>query len=401
MIQIGDFHFTRDQTESVCRMMATDRISPTQYVPEFERQFAQRHGCLYGLMTNSGTDALRVIVAAMKEKYGWNDGDSIYVPALTFVATVNVVIQNGLVPVPIDVSMYDFNLNPWRVEQKFRRSTEMGDKPRAVLVAHLAGRMAEMNALMEICKERDLKVIEDSCETVGVGIQGRMTGSWGEAGAFSFYMAHHITTGVGGMITTNDKTMNDLCRSLINHGRDIRYIPGYTKEPLSKELLKVRYKFDRIGYSCRPTEFEAALGLEQLKMLDENLKRRQYNAEWLLKVLGQYRGLSFPCGIDLKCHSWMFFPILVKVGVDKYDLCLHLEKHGIETRDLLPLIDQPCYKAYNWELKSYPTAKEFYERGFFIGCHPYLEQKDLENIDQAFNSYFAKNLTKEVVGAIN
>lgn len=325
-------------------------LSPGPKVKEFEENFSKKHNQRYGVMVNSGTDALRIALAALKEKYGWKDGDVILVPSVTFVATVNVVLQLKLRPMLIDVGMYDFNLNPDNLD---RRLSTMPDTShiKAVIPVHLAGRPCDMSRIMALAKTYHLKVLEDSCETMAVdGI------AKGDVTAFSFYVAHILTTGVGGMATTNDKELKDLMWSYANHGR--RKVGSF--------------EYDRIGYSCRPTEFEAALGLNQLSKLDAIIDQRRRNAFYLHTHLARNKNLYTNYFPDSAC---MFFPILVR-NRSKEPIMALLEKNGIETRELMPLTNQPCYKGL-WEQESYGVAEEVNRCGFYVGCHQDLTQDRL------------------------
>jgi dTDP-4-amino-4,6-dideoxygalactose transaminase len=389
-ITIADFRFTVAEKTAVHSILDGNRISPDYHVKTFESRFASRHGCSDGLMTNSGTDALRIALAALKETCLWQEGDQVLVPALTFVATVNVVIQLNLEPVPVDVGMHDWNMNPdnldWRLATMPDRS-----RIRGLIVAHLFGQPADMPRIMEVARKYKLKVLEDSCECMGVEVEGKSVGSYGEAACFSTYMAHLITTGVGGMITTNDPNLSIVMRSFLNHGRDSFYIPGYRQPALSLELLKARYRFTRIGYSSRPTEFEAAIGLCQLDDLAASIAKRQQNAAKLKAALKAFPQLVLPTAV--REHAWMMFPLALKEGskVDKFELCACLEKAGVETRELLPLLNQPCYSGMGWNLSDYSIARWLTEKGFYIPCHPYLTESDLARMISAFASFFERS----------
>lgn len=329
-------------------------------------------------MTNSGTDALRIALAALKERGNWKDGDIVFVPAVTFVATVNVVLQLNLTPKLVDVSMTDYNLNPWNLERLYYTPDNEKSWPknaRCVIPVHIAGVPCDMPQILKVAKRRNLAVLEDSCETLGVpGI------AKGDATAFSFYVAHLLTTGVGGMATTNDPKLNQLMWSFCNHGRRDRGA----------------FRFDRIGYSCRPTEFEAALGLNQLYRLREILNKRRRIARLLHETL-----MPYP---ELHTHfvpesANMFFPLLLKEGspVRKEVLMEFLGKHGIETRELLPLINQPCYKGLWDTTNGFTVAKSVNERGFYIGCHQDMTLDDVRDIGETFDKFFSVKRREKTV----
>ena len=366
------------------------QLSPGPMCRVFEDQFRKYHGRKHAFFVNSGTDALRVGLLAMKKKYGWPDGSGVIVPAVTFVASVNVIIQAGLTPVFMDVGG-DYNINPWNVRRFFECSRP--DNVKAIMVVHLFGQIADMSELMKVAKERKLRVIEDSCESVGSEQNGRRCGTFGDVACFSTYQCHILATGVGGMAVTDDNKLHDLMRSYGNHGRDVAYLPGFRKPVLSKSLLSKRFRFVRDGYSSRPSEFEAALGIGQMERLDDNLRKRRYVAELLVKEfsLDFWRDLILPEPAPGRTHSYMMFPILIKENskVRKNSLCYFLEKRGIETRDMMPITTQPVFKEIAGHL-DFPITNLINRNGFYIPCHPGMTKKDIRHIHTVFIDFFKK-----------
>lgn len=358
---LGTLSLTDKDLDSVKSVVASNWLSPGPHVKAFEQAFSKRHQQSYGVMVNSGTDALRIALAALKERYRWKDGDTVLVPAITFVATVNVVLQLNLIPRLVDVSMYDFNINPDNLAHIYQTSEV---KAKCLIPVHLAGKPCDMSSLLDLASKHKLRVLEDSCETMGVPGIAR-----GDITAFSFYVAHLLTTGVGGMATTNDKDLKELMWSYSNHGR--------------RELKK--FQFDRIGYSCRPTEFEAALGLNQLPLLGDIIAKRRRNARYLFENLCDLRGLHLTYSPDSSC---MFFPVLIdkESGIPKAAFMNHLEKRGIESRELMPITNQPCYKHIFKEY-DYPVAREVNASAFYIGCHQDMTLSDLDEIIDAFSVF--------------
>lgn len=371
--------------EIILEVLGSKQFSPGSKVREFEQRFAALHKAKHAVFVNSGTDALRLSFLALKEKYGWKDGSCVAVPALTFVATVNVILQAGLRPFFVDVGMIDYCLNPWNLERRLEGSSV---DLVAILPVHLFGQQADMLEILKMAEKRNWKVIEDSCETILNPIQGAVS-------CHSTYMAHHLTTGVGGLALTNDDELHELLRSYANHGRNVSYLPGYRRPAPTKELLKKRFQFDRIGYSCRATEFEAALGLAQLEGLEETIIKRCNRADSLRYFLSMISELRLPGA--LRSHTWMMFPVILREDsrIDKYDLCLHLEESGIETRDMMPVTNQPCYKEF-FEGSSFSVADWVNRCGFYIPIYPSMTPGELWQIVRAFQSFPAfKSLTKK------
>ncbi len=280
---VGTLDLSDREKQNVMDALNGSRLSYGPFSRRFEREFAQMHGCQYSVFVNSGTSALSLAVATLKELHGWQDGDEVLVPALTFVATANVVLEHNLVPVFVDCDPVTYNIDPTKIE------TKITPKTRCMMVVHLFGLCADMDPILEIAKRRNLKIIEDSCETVGVSYKGKRVGSFGEISCFSTYIAHLVVTGVGGLAVTKDEKYAEVLRSLANHGRDNIYVSIDDDKDIDgaklHEVIKRRFKFIRRGYSFRATEMEAALGVGQLERWPEILAARQRNAEKLKALL--------------------------------------------------------------------------------------------------------------------
>lgn len=394
-ISTGCVEIGKRESDLVNQVLDSGWVSPGPFVAEFESKFSKLHDNTFGVMVNSGTDALRIALAALKEAHGWKDGDEVIVPALTFVATVNVILQNNLTPVFVDVDPITLNLNPDLI--KAARTV----KTRAIIPVHMFGLMADMYHIQ--AESYGLKIIEDSCETMGTryidghenekGYTGdRRNGSCGafsDIACFSTYACHLIVTGVGGIAITNNSDYEQLMRSYANHGRDPYFLGGHSQKGkrITLELLQKRFLYHRVGYSSRVSEFEAALGVAQLDRLNAILKKRQHNATLLERLLspvwwnGTDGALHLPRVIPVnRQHAFMMFPIVIKDdSIDRDLFCLYLERKGVETRPLMPLLTQPVYKNLWGDISwNYPVAYEATTRGFYVGCHQQLTDVDIE-----------------------
>lgn len=378
---VGDFKVEQTDRDYVNEVLNTGRLSYGPFTKKFEQEFARLHHVKYAIFCNSGTSALQVALHALKLKYGYQDGDEVIVPALTFVATVNIVIQNGMKPVLVDVDPMYYELNENLIEKAITSRT------RAIIPVHVGGLPCNMTKIMEIANKHKLQVIEDSCETMFAKQSGKRVGSFGNMGCFSTYVAHILTTGVGGFVTTNDEELARSCKSLFNHGRNNIYMSidddkGKTQNEL-KEIVSKRFQFENVGYSYRATEFEGAIGLAQIERYKKNIEARKNNAAYL------YEGLKdLPLGLPNERidtdHVYMFYPL---VAEDRNELCQYLEEHGIETRYLLPLTNQPVYKdIFNEE--DYPVAKMLNEHAFYIASHPGLTKDNLDYIIRIFRRFY-------------
>lgn len=391
-IGVGTLSISKEETANVMKALKTNRLSYGPFSREFERKFAASHDSKYGVFVNSGTSALSIAVACLKETCGWKDGDEILVPALTFVATANVVFDHHLKPVFVDCDAKTYNIDPSKIE------AAITPKTRGIMVVHLFGLIADMDPILKIARKHKLEIIEDSCETMGVSYRGRRAGSFGAISCFSTYVAHLIVTGVGGLAVTSDPKYAEILRSLANHGRDSIYISIDDDKDIDgaafKEVIRRRFRFIRRGFSFRATELEAAIGVGQLKQLPKIIKKRQENAKKLTKVLRPFeRYLQLP-SFDPKVqeHAFMMYPIVIKPDAPctKDELVQHLEQWNVQTRDMLPLINQPVYAAMKIDQKQFPVADWVNRCGFYIGSHQGITAKEIEYIGKVFTEFFQK-----------
>lgn len=387
-VRLGDWQCDDRTRELVNQVLDSGRVSYGPISREFEQRFSQIHGCQYGVLSNSGTSSLQVALQALKEIHGWADGDEVIVPALTFVATVNIVIHNRMAPVLVDIEPDYYAVDPSLIE------AAITPKTRAIIPVHPFGQPADMTAIREIANRHALKIIEDSCECMFASQNGEMVGSMSDIGCFSLYMAHLITAGVGGVATTNNPDYAAKMRSLVNHGRDGIYISIDDDANGSRETIERRFSFDSVGHSFRITEFEAALALAQLDSYPSMVNHRRMNGIVLKEMLFTYSDfIRLPRIREKDGHSFMMFPVVLSRG-DKWDLIHHLESNGIETREMLPLTNQPVYADWCNE-DNHPVAKHINNQGFYIGCHPYLKAADLTYIHRIFSEYFATRRERE------
>lgn len=389
-ITLGHLDISPKGKEYANDALNSNRLSAGKYTKRFESEFANLHGCNHGVFCNSGTSSLQIALAALKEVHSYKDGDEVIVPATTFIATSNIVLQNGLKPVFADVNPRTFNIDPGEIIKRITPRT------RCIIPVHLFGLPADMPNIMKIARALDLQVIEDSCETMFADINTVPVGCFGDIGCFSTYVAHLIVGGVGGLVTTNHSRYAELCRSLMAHGRDSIYTnidADDSDDPaLRRQMIERRYSFDRVGYSYRATELEAAIALSELERYKTNIGTRRENASYLTFLLSDIPVLQLPWIPLNYTHSFMMFPMVLKIG-DRDTLLMHLEENGIETRYLFPLLSQPVYRKMFPGLENqYPNAQHLANQGFFIGSHQNLTREDIRYISDVIHSYF-KHLT--------
>lgn len=385
IIDMGTVNISPLQKKLVNQCLNDNRLSYGRMTWKFEKEWAKLHGVKYALFCNSGTSALQVAIHALKDKYGWKDGDEVIIPATTFVATMNVILHNKLKPVFVDVERDYFNIDPEKIERA------INNKTRAIMPVHLLGQPAQMDRIMEIAKKHNLRVIEDSCETVGVKYDDRVVGSWGDVSCFSTYASHLVVTGVGGFVCTNDTDIAMRVKGLYNHGRDGLYHSIDHDDQDSIKMLKNRFNFIHSGYSYRATELESALGLGHLVRLKKELKIRRRNADYLMEGLDDLyiRGfIKLPYVFPYSEHAYMLFGI-VCLDDRRDKLVNFLEENGIMTRYMMPLLNQPIFKELYGNIQNdFPVSKMLIEKAFLIGVHSELTLKDLDYVISKFHEFY-------------
>lgn len=367
--------------------MALDsgRLSPGSFVHKFETTFAKMHNQRYGIACNSGTSALHVGLEALKEKYKWAKDSEVLVPAITFIATSNACLHAGLKPVFVDVDSRTYNIDPNLIEEKIT------DKTVAIMPVHTFGQPCEMDPIVEIAKKYNLKILEDCAEAHFATYKGRPVASFSDIAGSSTYVAHTITTGIGGVITTDDTELAEISRSLVAHGRACTCETCIASNPKQVCKLRMQTEMDkrfmmvRLGYSYRIGELEGALGVAQLENKDLIMNTRKANARYLTDAFKNKIEdvIQLPYYPDYVDHSFMMYPLVVKNSAKftKDEITHYLEKENIETRPMLPLLNQPIYKDLFGDIeKNYPVAQWINKNGFYVGCHHGLNKEALDKI---------------------
>jgi len=390
---IGTFETTPLIDKLIADVLRSGRISYGPMSREFEERFAAEHNCEYAILSNSGTSSLQVALQAMRDHLHWSPGDNVIVPATTFVATPNIVVHNNMRPRFVDVRKDDYGMDPALIE------AAIDSRTRAIIPVHLFGQPCDMDPIREIAAAHQLRIIEDSCETMFAKYKGEMVGSMGDVGAFSLYMAHILVAGVGGVGTTNDPELAARMRSLVNHGLSLRNLNA-GKNFAPQFMLGRNFEFEGHGHSFRITELEAALALGQMDDPYYNiLAPRRRNARHLstgIKNANTFTDtgdewLTTSTPIADRTHAWMMFPVMVTDAAPfkKMDITTYLNEQGIETRDMLPILGQPAYSYL--DPSDFPVSADIIEKGFYIGCHQGLTPDHVsymvQHIERFYNGY--------------
>ncbi|HEY44602.1 MAG TPA: DegT/DnrJ/EryC1/StrS family aminotransferase [Anaerolineae bacterium] len=392
-VPFGTISIPEQSKRLIGEILDTKRISSGKYVRMFENRFAELSGVKEAVALSSGTDADTLALAVLHD-YGARRGDEVIVPALSFVATGNAVLHAGFSPVFVDIERDTLNLDPSQIE------SAITEKTRAILAVHLMGKPADMDAIRSIARRHELYVIEDAAEAHGALYKGKPVGGLGDMGAFSLYHAHTITTGEGGIVTTNNEEYAEILRSLRSHGRackckvcTINIASNYcSKRFQGDDGEDIRFVFERIGYSCKMNELEAALGLGNIEIYHDILGKRRRN---LLYVLERFKKFSpFLATIREEPDTQIgphAIPIIVQeeASFSREDLANYLEEHGIETRTIFASMPTQCagFACLGYELGQFPNAEYIGERGVHIGVHQDLGLEEMEYLMETIEEY--------------
>ena len=332
-------------------------------IPEFEQGFARFVGVRHAVAVNSGTAALHVAVDAA----GIGPGDEVLVSASTNIATALAAVHNGAVPVPVDSEAETWNLDLDLVERLITPKT------RAIIPVHLYGHPVDMDRLMEIARRRNLVVIEDCAESHGATVRGRMTGSFGAMGCFSFYANKVITTGEGGMVVTDDDALAERLRLLRNLA-----------------FTKPRFRHELAGYNFRMTGYQAAMGTVQLGRITEVIAEKRRVTHTYNRALAGIPGLRLPAEASWARNVYWMYAAVVEpaFGVGRDELARRLEADGIETRTFFcPMNQQPCLLSLSdFRAVPCPVADGLWDNGLYLPSTYSLSEDVIRQVAGAVTS---------------
>ncbi|MGR3302421.1 MAG: DegT/DnrJ/EryC1/StrS family aminotransferase [Candidatus Scalindua sp.] len=401
-VSVGDFQFGAEERAAINEVLDAGRLSEWKKVNEFERLFADYINTKHCVAVNSGTSALIVGLSALIYDSRFpkvRKGSKVITTPLTYVATINAIVLTGLEPVFVDVDPNNFSILPQKIEEHLKNADDP-ENYSIILPVHLMGYPCDMDEIKRIAEEYDLIVLEDSAQAHGSLYKGQKTGSLSLLSIFSFYIAHNIQAGEMGAVVTDDENLINLMRKLKANGRMCDcpvctrpngYCPYFPQD--EDEDFDPRFVHDVIGYNFKIMEFEAALGVSQLKKADFIFEKRQNNVRFLNERLDKYSDdLQLPA--FSKDVSYLAYPIVIKEHskfTRKY-LREELEKNGIENRPLFGCVptQQPAYKYLQVKYEGkIPNAEYIGKNAFYIGCHQYLNQDDLEYVVSIFEKIFS------------
>ena len=352
MIFIAKPLMGEEEKKAVSEVLDSGMIACGPKTEEFEKKFAKYVGCKYAIATTSGTTALHLGLLSL----GISKGDEVIVPSFSFIASANSILFCNAKPVFCDVNQKTFNIEVNKIENPITGKTK------AIMPVHLYGQPADMRSITDIAEDYDLKVIGDACQAHGAKYNGKMIGSFGDVECFSFYPTKNMTTGEGGMITTNSEELAEKAYSIRNHGRE-----------------KNRWGYDHgsLGYNYRMTDIAAAIGIEQLKKLPKFNEKRRENAKYLNENLSEIKEIATPIVLKNAEHVYHLYTIRCK---DREKLIYQLKENEVGYGIYYP---KPLH--FYKHLKQYAhrdlkNSEILANEVLSLPVHPALNEQDLQKI---------------------
>lgn len=376
-------------------------LTEGRFTSRFENDLAKIVGVKHAILVNSGSSAnLLAITALTSNLLGerrLKPGDEVITIAAGFPTTINPIIQNNFIPVFVDVDIPTYNIHTEDLEKA------VSPKTRAIFVAHTLGNPFNLDCVMSFAQKHNLFVIEDNCDALGSTYGGKPTGSFGHLATCSFYPAHHITLGEGGAVLTSDDMLAKIVRSLKDWGRDCFCGPGQNnrcKKRFSGQHGKLplgydhKYVYSHIGYNLKATEFQAAIGVQQLKKLHHFCEVRRKNFQrWLTGFTKYEDWFILPEAITNTDPAWFAFPLTVrseKTTFTRNDITAYLNEHLIETRNLFGgnLLIQPAYENITYrKIGELPNTNRVMNDTFFLGTYPGIGKEQIDYVMSVIDEF--------------
>lgn len=356
MIPISSVDLGPEVEQLVLEVLRSGMVAQGPVVKRFEDRFAEISGVKHAVAVNNGTTAL---VAAL-QSLDLEPGDEVVTSPFTFVATLNAILEAGATAVFADIREDDFCVDPDAV------AAAVGERTRVLMPVHLYGQVADMDKLAPLAEERGLHLVEDAAQAHGASLGDKRAGSWG-LGCFSFYGTKNITTGEGGIITTDDDVLADRLRVLRNQG------------------MRARYQYEMAGHNYRLTDLQAALALPQLDRYDDTLAKRRANATALTEGLAGVTGLRTPQQLPGRGHVWHQYTVLVgpDAAISRDELVAKLGERGVGSGIYYPklVFDYDCYREHpRVRTSEVPVAEQIVQQAVSLPVHPKLSRDDVQTV---------------------
>lgn len=362
-----------------------------EYTHKFQLKFAQMFNVRFAHMVNSGSSANLILITALKKLLNWQDGDEIIVSPVGFPTTIAPIVQNNLVPAFVDIEMNSLNFSISEIEKRINKRTK------AIFVSPVLGNPPDMDALAALCKEHDILLIGDNCDSLGTRWKNNHLTDYYFAWTTSFYPAHHITTGEGGMVASNNEEFINIARSLSWWGRDCYCVGaanllacGTCNKRFDTWLTNYqgvvdhKYVFTQMGYNLKPLDLQGAIGSEQLDKFEVIHALRRRNKLMVQRSIEKHIPQARVVNEALHAEtSWFGVPIVCEDAEVKHKLQQHFENNKVQTRNYFAgnILLHPGYSHLDNHLK-YPNANIALSNVFFVGCSPHYDEAILKYVDE-------------------
>lgn len=402
-LSYGRQEITEQDIAAVVQVLKGDFLTQGPAVEAFEAAFAKKIGCRHAVAVSNGTAGLHVAAMAADLK----KGDAAFVPVITFAATSNAVLYNNATPIFVDIDPSTGCMDVDSLERAYQLARKEGLKPRAVLPVHYAGKPCDMRRIWDFAKSTNLIVIEDACHALGAEISESKSKDWQKVGSsstsfaavFSFHPVKHITTGEGGMVTTNDDQVAKQLRALRSHGitkNSVDYVNRELAYNGDGELNAWYHEMQILGFNYRICDIQAALGANQIQRLDANISRRREIASKYREGLAGIDGLTIACGDgEHDKHSYHLFPLRIdfrKLGLSRNAVMKQLALGGVGTQvHYIPVPFHPFYKLNTelWRSDDLSHATSFYEQELSIPMYSTLSDSEVARVVTSIRRIFS------------
>jgi CDP-4-dehydro-6-deoxyglucose reductase, E1 len=374
-------------------------ITSGEQVSKFEAHFSRQFKLKHSMMVNSGSSANLALIGAVKKYLNWQDGDEVILSVVGFPTTLAPLMQHNLKPVFIDIELESLNFDLERIEEKITERT------RAIFLSPVLGNPPNMERVLEICEKHGLQLLLDNCDSLGSTWRGKYLNEYAIASSCSFYPAHHISTGEGGMVSSNIEEIVNIARSLAWWGRDCycvgaanllscgscgnrfdRWLPDYDG------IVDHKYVFTNVGYNLKPLDLQGAIGLVQLQKFEEIDQRRSQSKQRLQELLEQYvPGVRVPGQLAEAKTCWFGTPIVCQDREKKQELVDYFETNKVQTRNYFAgnILLQPAYRHLD-NAMDYPNANVVLDQVFFIGAAPHYHEGVFGYIEELLKARYAQ-----------
>ena len=378
-IRLHEPTYDYKEMDSVIKTLLSSNLTFGKKTQIFEKKFEKLIKTKDALYVNSGSSANLLALSTLANPYLKNHlkpGDEVIVPALSWSTSVWPIIQNNLTPVFVDVDKKTMNIDPRNIEKAISMKT------RAILIIHTYGNACNMKEIIKIKKKYNLFLIEDTCEALGAKYNNKYCGTYGDIGTYSFYFSHHITTGEGGMMVTNNKEISNIANTLRAHGW-VRNLPKKEKIKFEKKYKNIdkKFLFVNLGYNLRGSEIGASIGIEQLKKFKNIISKRRKIAKKFVTFFKSMSHLKLQSETKNSDHSGFGLPIYLNKKINIKKIRSFLDKKNIETRPIIcgNITSQPALRKFKYKIKgSLRNSNFIMKNSFAIGCHQNIEDKNIK-----------------------